>query len=664
MRRFLAIYRALAALAILAALAFAWPRHSAAQGDGDLVITRVDITRYPAVDIYLGARGGDPARLDPTQPVAIEESAGAVHRTPKPAIAQARPGVSVMVLVDLHRRMRGIGMPGSNRLDTARAAIVRLAQALSASSPHQSQLGVLGYHRDLVEIMPLQPLTAEPGLVESYVMPGGARQRLFDIERKQPGTRANDSADPHAQSALSLAVLSAARTLAARAAPGQQQAIVIIGSTCTDLQAKLTQRKDVTCDGVDDAIQQLRQRQPAGMLSIFGVGVGSDDPGQPQVTAADREQGFEYTANFNQIQHFVAALPGQFFRLSTADRSKAPGIWKEFAAKVVDPIDRQAGQLKISFEAAPPLGGSPPISTTVRVEIGGTTLRTAFETPRFDLLVDGTPVTTSSLSLSPGPVTLAAQYSAADRSVRSGAVRLDIAAPPAALAGTPAHGGASPANPSDAAARSSPDADWLDRLSLFFGIAAFLLAILALLYWVWMSRPSQHPVEQRSNVDYDQAGTARMDPRERSILPEPPQATTHYLEELRGPLPGTVYPIYGPVAVIGAERGKVEIFVDDEFVSPRHAILELEQGDLYVRDSGSLNGTLINEQILPPQDRVSLKPDNLLTIGRVTFRYGQAKSPTSETRASKSARGQTGRLSDPVANSSAGAPAAGVVSQP
>jgi predicted component of type VI protein secretion system len=50
-------------------------------------------------------------------------------------------------------------------------------------------------------------------------------------------------------------------------------------------------------------------------------------------------------------------------------------------------------------------------------------------------------------------------------------------------------------------------------------------------------------------------------------------------------------------------------------VSRRHASLEVENGDVWLTDLGSSNGTQIGDQPLPPRERAALPPGQRFTIG-------------------------------------------------
>lgn len=70
--------------------------------------------------------------------------------------------------------------------------------------------------------------------------------------------------------------------------------------------------------------------------------------------------------------------------------------------------------------------------------------------------------------------------------------------------------------------------------------------------------------------------------------------------------------------VIGRGREGVTLTLPHKLVSRKHTELFEDKGKLFVRDLGSLNGTFVNNQrIAEPRP---LKPNELLTLGNVTFR--------------------------------------------
>lgn len=76
--------------------------------------------------------------------------------------------------------------------------------------------------------------------------------------------------------------------------------------------------------------------------------------------------------------------------------------------------------------------------------------------------------------------------------------------------------------------------------------------------------------------------------------------------------------------VIG--RGsEADLVIPDGLVSRRHAEIFEQQGQLFVKDLGSLNGTFVNNQRI--EEAEALPPDQLLTLGTVTFRAIYADRP-------------------------------------
>jgi predicted component of type VI protein secretion system len=61
-----------------------------------------------------------------------------------------------------------------------------------------------------------------------------------------------------------------------------------------------------------------------------------------------------------------------------------------------------------------------------------------------------------------------------------------------------------------------------------------------------------------------------------------------------------------------------DLAVTDELISRRHAEICERNGRLFVRDLGSRNGTFVNNRRIDSAS--SLEPDQLLTLGTVTFR--------------------------------------------
>ncbi len=70
--------------------------------------------------------------------------------------------------------------------------------------------------------------------------------------------------------------------------------------------------------------------------------------------------------------------------------------------------------------------------------------------------------------------------------------------------------------------------------------------------------------------------------------------------------------------VIGRGREGVSLTLPHKLVSRKHTEIFEQEGQLFVRDLGSLNGTFVNSQRIAESQ--PLRPNELLTLGNVTFR--------------------------------------------
>ena len=75
------------------------------------------------------------------------------------------------------------------------------------------------------------------------------------------------------------------------------------------------------------------------------------------------------------------------------------------------------------------------------------------------------------------------------------------------------------------------------------------------------------------------------------------------------------YPIYGE-AVIGRSK-KCDIVISEKFVSGEHLKIWYEDGEWYLEDLGSRNGTFVNDQRI--RKMVLLDPEDVISIGGLNF---------------------------------------------
>ena len=87
----------------------------------------------------------------------------------------------------------------------------------------------------------------------------------------------------------------------------------------------------------------------------------------------------------------------------------------------------------------------------------------------------------------------------------------------------------------------------------------------------------------------------------------------------------TEYGLKEPVTTIGRSADN-DIVLSEDIISRKHAVLEWIDNVLYITDSGSTNGTLVNGTPIEPQARIALKDGDELSIGNylITFRMIEA----------------------------------------
>jgi hypothetical protein len=87
-----------------------------------------------------------------------------------------------------------------------------------------------------------------------------------------------------------------------------------------------------------------------------------------------------------------------------------------------------------------------------------------------------------------------------------------------------------------------------------------------------------------------------------------------------GPRLGSRLPLRA-MSTLGRDPGN-EIVVNDEAVSARHAMVTFSDGDWWVEDAGSTNGTIVNGTKIWQRERIHFGDE--LELGRVALRLEQA----------------------------------------
>lgn len=87
---------------------------------------------------------------------------------------------------------------------------------------------------------------------------------------------------------------------------------------------------------------------------------------------------------------------------------------------------------------------------------------------------------------------------------------------------------------------------------------------------------------------------------------------------LRGPQVGEVWTLDADEIGIGRSADSA-LFLDDVTVSRNHAVLRRREGQWFVEDAGSLNGTYVDHE--PISGEVALSSGSELQVGKFKFRF-------------------------------------------
>lgn len=141
-----------------------------------------------------------------------------------------------------------------------------------------------------------------------------------------------------------------------------------------------------------------------------------------------------------------------------------------------------------------------------------------------------------------------------------------------------------------------------------------------------------------------------------SASPRPPLATLEVVGGSSGVPKGRTFPVTSVLAHVG--RGSHnDVVIFEESVSDSHAKLQRREGQWYVVDLGSTNGTYVNGRRITAEERVPSDTDLRFGGVKLVFRVS-ATEPTTEPRA------LTRQFGVPDARRPAGAPAAGPAAGP
>jgi pSer/pThr/pTyr-binding forkhead associated (FHA) protein len=145
-------------------------------------------------------------------------------------------------------------------------------------------------------------------------------------------------------------------------------------------------------------------------------------------------------------------------------------------------------------------------------------------------------------------------------------------------------------------------------LPLIPALAALLIAILAIVYFVVLKRDSSGPARPGPGLSIeDEEGTQV-------------KIVGHRLVRLQGGVKvGNEFPITGSLSIGSAPN--CTFVVPDASISPIHANVRLEIGKAVVEDAGSVGGTYVNEDRLSNLTPRTLKDGDVIKVGSTTILY-------------------------------------------
>jgi hypothetical protein len=161
-------------------------------------------------------------------------------------------------------------------------------------------------------------------------------------------------------------------------------------------------------------------------------------------------------------------------------------------------------------------------------------------------------------------------------------------------------------------------------------------AILLFIFWKYYQRNkhqtiatcgdtdiTKKPVESGPKPDTQQPKEPK--PRQTEVitafkvLQQSQNQTKLTLVVLEGPLKGQKIPINKQFFRIGANLDNDLVLNDDDYISGNHAVLNYENGQLFISDQHSLNGTLLNSGLVKG-GAAKVLPGDVIQIGKSSFK--------------------------------------------
>jgi hypothetical protein len=196
-------------------------------------------------------------------------------------------------------------------------------------------------------------------------------------------------------------------------------------------------------------------------------------------------------------------------------------------------------------------------------------------------------------------------------------------------------------NPVDA----HPQIDWkhIVKYLPYLGFVLLLIATLIFIAWVLGHRktqPNNESIPERKeplipNTDHLETQYKPESPKIKenqrrltevgsTVKPHllNPNRTGLFLVATEGSLAGHKIAIEKQQFQIGANANN-DLVIDDNYVSGNHALLRFENGELFLSDLNSRNGTFLNEELVK-NNPIAIAQGDMIRIGNSTFRVTEA----------------------------------------
>jgi Mg-chelatase subunit ChlD len=170
---------------------------------------------------------------------------------------------------------------------------------------------------------------------------------------------------------------------------------------------------------------------------------------------------------------------------------------------------------------------------------------------------------------------------------------------------------------------------------LYFGLG-LILAILLFIFWKYYQRKKQQKIATCGETDTIKNRVEPSPKPDTQPINEPKPRLTEVIDTLKvpqksqnqpnlalivleGPLKGKKIPINKQLFRIGADLDNDLVLINDDYISGNHALLRYDKGELLLSDQHSLNGTLLNSELVKDRAAVVL-PGDVIQIGKSSLK--------------------------------------------